>query len=107
MTPPGRRKWTPQQLAEKRKWNKRKIGTIWFLKIRMLDGLDITSEDLAEELDISHKYAAMILLRYRRRGLLKVTRETKPLGHPGRRPVVYTGTQKLIDLANIIASRGR
>ncbi|MCK5611951.1 hypothetical protein KAR91_59325 [Candidatus Pacearchaeota archaeon] len=107
-TPPGRTKWSRKQLKKKLGFNQRKLEALTVLANWTKAGYDFNSEDLAEELNITRKYASILLLRYKKRGLIvqdhtEVSNEK--WGCCGQPSKVYRGTPALLEKAEIIRQR--
>lgn len=102
--PPGPQSWTSQEISDKFRFNERKVEVLPILSRWTADDRLFTSADLADEVNISQKYASMLLLRYSRVGL--VIRGTLiPSSRKGRAAIVYSGTPGLHEKVDIVKQR--
>jgi len=96
INPPGLVEWSQADLAAKNTFNLTKLEALTVLKKYYQDGISFGSDDLATEMGITRKYAAIILHRLRKAGVIRITEESTMSGQKGRNAIVYMGTPELI-----------
>jgi len=101
--PPGLREWSAEYLAAKNTFNLTKLEALTVLKKYYQDGVSFGSEDLATEMGITRRYAAMILSRLRKAGVIRITDGSTMQGQKGRNAIVYMGTPELIIKLNHVS----
>lgn len=106
LDPPGLEEWSAEDLANKLRYNLRKLEVLAAVReLSETQGL-FGSQDLSNSLDITRRNASMILLNLKRQGIVTKSEGVGEREFPfGRQAIMYLAKPKLLDRQQILQAK--